>query len=92
LRLSLVLPPLLLALSGLGCASKDPATRATVLAAEESEDAATCRQKSPDADKAYDACRKELAAARAQQSAVQEQKRRDFDRTLGAGTEGQDGY
>ncbi len=43
---------------------------------------------------AYDACRKELAEARAraQQSAIQEQKRRDFDRVLGAGTDGQSNY
>jgi hypothetical protein len=41
---------------------------------------------------AYEACRKSIAEARAQAAAVQEQKRRDFDRTLGAGTEGQNAY
>ena len=32
------------------------------------------------------------AEARARQGAMQEQKRRDFDRVLGAGTDGQDNY
>jgi hypothetical protein len=80
------------ALAGLGCASQDQATRAAEHAAAESEDDATCRQKSPEGSKAYDDCRKGLAEARARQGAVQEQKRRDFDRVLGAGTDGQDNY
>ena len=37
-------------------------------------------------------CRKGLAEAKPRQSAVQEQKRRDFDRVLGAGTDGQSNY
>ena len=33
-----------------------------------------------------------LAQSRAEAAAIQEQKRRDFDRVLGAGTEGQSNY
>ena len=81
------------ALAGLGCASQDPATRAAEhAAAAESEYDATCGQKGPQGSKAYDDCRKGLAEAKARQSVVQEQKRRDFDRVLGAGTDGQDNY
>ena len=60
----------------------------------ESEDNEACQRKGAPESQAYDACRKELAEARAraQQAAIQEQKRRDFDRVLGAGTEGQSNY
>ncbi len=57
----------------------------------ESDDDATCREKGAPASQAYEACRKGLEEARAQQSAVHEQKRRDFDRVLGAGTDAQGG-
>ena len=40
--------------SGLGCASQDPAARAAEHAAQESEDDATCRQKGAEDSKAYD--------------------------------------
>ena len=80
------------AATGLGCASQDPATRAAEHAAQESEDDATCRQKGAEDSKVYEECRKALAEAQARQSAVQEQKRRDFDRVLGAGTDGQNSY
>ena len=80
------------AASGLGCASQDPAARAAEHAAQASEDDATCRQKGAEDSKAYEECRKGLAEAQARQSAVQEQKRRDFDRVLGAGTDGQNSY
>jgi len=84
----IVLSLLAAAVSGLGCASQDPAARA----AQESEDDATCRQKGAEDSKAYADCRKALAEANVRQSAVQEQKRRDFDRVLGAGTDGQSNY
>jgi hypothetical protein len=80
------------AASGLGCASQDPAARAAEHAAQASEDDATCRQKGAEDSKAYEECRKGLAESQARQSAVQEQKRRDFDRVLGAGTDGQNSY
>ena len=93
LRLHLIALALLAAtVSGLGCASQDPAARAAEHAAQESEDDATCRQKGARDSKAYAECRKSLAEANARQSAVQEQKRRDFDRVLGAGTDGQSNY
>jgi hypothetical protein len=76
-----------------GCATQSEASRAAEQAAEESEDAATCRERSGEEDdKAYEACRKAMAEARTEKAAVQEQKRRDFDRVLGAGTDGASGY
>ena len=56
------------------------------------QDDATCQQKGAEDSKAYEECRKGLAEAQARQSAMQEQKRRDFDRVLGAGTDGQNNY
>lgn len=87
----IVLAMILLGAAGQGCATQSQATRASEQAALESEDDATCRQKGAPDSPAYDACRKALAEARAQ-AVVQEQKRRDFDRVLGAGTEGQSNY
>jgi len=83
---------LVAAAAGQGCATQGQATRAAEQAAMESEDDAACQGKGAPESPAYDACRKELAEARAQQAAIQEQKRRDFDRVLGAGTEGQSNY
>jgi hypothetical protein len=77
---------------GQGCATQDAATRAAEQAASENEDDATCSKKGAPKSAAYDACRKELAQSRAQAGGIQEQKRRDFDRVLGAGTEGQSNY
>ncbi|HEX2448677.1 MAG TPA: hypothetical protein VHK26_10930 [Methyloceanibacter sp.] len=78
--------------TGIGCASQDPATRAAEQAAIESEEDATCRQKAGEDGKAYEQCRNSLAQAKAKQDAIQEQKRRDFDRVLGAGTDGLSNY
>ena len=75
-----------------GCATQSEASRAAEQAAEEGEDVATCRERSGDDKAAYEACRKAMAEARAQKAAVQEQKRRDFDRVLGAGTDGSTDY
>ena len=75
-----------------GCATQNDASRAAEQAVAESEDAATCRDRSGADDKAYEACRKAMAEARAQQAAIQEEKRRDFDRVLGAGTDGTSNY
>ena len=75
-----------------GCATQSDTSRAAEQAAAESEDAATCRERSGDNDKAYEACRKAMAEARTEKAAMQEQKRRDFDRVLGAGTDGVSGY
>jgi hypothetical protein len=78
-------------LAAQGCASRDPAARAAEQAQTESDDDATCREKGAPDSSAYQACRKGLDEARAQQSAITEQKRRDFDRVLGAGTDAQGG-
>ena len=85
---------LVAAAAGQGCATQGQATRAAEQTAMESEDDEACRQEGAPGTPAFDACRKELAEARAraQQAAIQEQKRRDFDRVLGAGTEGQSNY
>jgi hypothetical protein len=80
------------AMAGLGCATRDPVALAAEQAKVDSDDEAACHNKGAPATPAYEACRKDLAEARGQQGAVQEQKRRDFDRVLGAGTEGQNGY
>jgi hypothetical protein len=94
LRFSLIALILLVpVVTGQGCATNNnPESLAAEEARLESEQDAACRDKGAPATPAYEACRKNLAEARAQQGAVQEQKRRDFDRTLGAGTEGQNGY
>ena len=71
-----------------GCADREQ-IRAKQMANETaaaSEDDATCRPKGAPGTPGYDNCRKDLAQARADQSAVQYQKHRDFDRVLGAGT------
>jgi hypothetical protein len=75
-----------------GCATQNEASRAAEQAALESEDEAACREKNGADEAAYEACRKAIAEARAQQGAIEEQKRRDFDRVLGAGTDGLSDY
>ena len=75
-----------------GCATQNQAALAEKQAAAESEDDATCREKSGENEAAYNACRRALAEERAQQAEVQEQRRRDFDRVLGAGTDGLSNY
>lgn len=76
-----------------GCATQDGASRAVEQAAlAESEDDALCQKRGAPDSEVYDACRQERAEARARSAAIQEQRRRDFDRTLGAGTEGQTGF
>jgi hypothetical protein len=87
-----VLSLLLTAEAVQGCATQNEASRAAELAGEKSDDVATCREKSGADKAAYEACRKAMADARAQQAAVQEQKRRDFDRVLGAGTDSLSNY
>lgn len=88
IALMLLLP----AAAGQGCATQDQASQAGAQAAMESEDDAACEKKGAPGTPAYDDCRKSLAEARAQDAAVREQKRRDFDRVLGAGTEGQSSF
>jgi hypothetical protein len=92
-RLILAVLGLLMPLAAVqGCATQNEASRAAEQAVAESEDGATCREKSGADEEAYKACRKAMAEARAEQAAIQEQKRRDFDRVLGAGTDGQSSY
>jgi hypothetical protein len=86
LAIFLLLAPLAVAP---GCATQDRAARVTEQAAvAESEDDAACQKKGTPGSEAYDTCRKDLAETRARAAAAQEERRRDFDRTLGAGTEG----
>jgi hypothetical protein len=78
----------------LACASREEirAQRAAQQVAAEAEDDATCRGQGAPGSAAYDACRKTLNAQRAQKAEIDYQKARDFDRVLGAGTDGIDTY
>lgn len=76
-----------------GCATQDRAARAAEEAAvADSEDDATCQKRGVPGTEPYDTCREQRAEARAQAAAVQERKRRDFDRVLGAGTDAQTNF
>jgi hypothetical protein len=86
-------PAILVLLAGasllLGCANpeQERARKLETAAAENTEDDSTCREQGGGpGHEAYDNCRKALSEARAREGAIQEQKRRDFDRVLGAGT------
>jgi hypothetical protein len=71
-----------------GCATQSPASRAAEQAALESEDDEFCQTKGARGSEAYNTCREQRAEAQARAAAIQEQKRRDFDRVLGQGTSG----
>lgn len=76
-----------------GCATQDRAARTTEQAAlAESEDDVACQKKGAPDSEAYEECRKAHAETRARAAAAQEERRRDFDRTLGAGTDGLSNY
>ncbi len=89
MRLTLTILCVLLTFASVqGCVTQNQAAKVAEQAAADSKDDAACREKSG-ADKAvYEACRNRLAEARDQQDSAQEQRRRDFDRVLGAGTRG----
>lgn len=94
-RKSLILVALLPLWAGLfACASREEvrAERVAQQAAADAEDDATCRGKGAPGSAAYDACRQNLAAQRAQKAEIDYRKRREFDRVLGAGTDGIDSY
>ena len=93
LRFSLIAWMLLALAAAQGCATQDRAARAAEEAAlGDSEDDAACQKRGASDSEAYEVCRAQRADARAQAAAVQEQKRRDFDRTLGAGTDAQTSF
>jgi hypothetical protein len=93
LRFHLIASLLLAGLAaGQGCATRDPATLAAEQAASEADDDAACQKKGTPDSEAYETCRKQLVEARARAAAIEEQRRRDFDRTLGAGTDGLTNY
>jgi hypothetical protein len=76
-----------------GCATQDRASRAAEQAGlADSEDDTACQKRGAPDSEAYEVCRRQRADARAQAAAVQEQRRRDFDRTLGAGTDAQTNF
>jgi hypothetical protein len=94
-RKSLILAALLPVCAGLfACASREEVHDARVAkqATADAEDDATCRSKGAPGSAPYDACRKNLAAQRAQKAEIDYRKARDFDRVLGAGTDGTDNY
>ncbi len=75
-------------LGAFGCADREQ-IRAKQMAAEAdaaAADDAACKPKGAPGTKPYEDCRQQLAEARAQKNAIEYQKRRDFDRALGAGT------
>ncbi len=76
------------------CASHDDiqAERVAKQAAADAEDDTTCRKQGAPGSPAYDTCRKTLAAKRYEKAQIDYQKARDFDRVLGAGTDGVDNY
>jgi hypothetical protein len=86
-------PAILILLAGasllLGCANpeQERARQLETAAADNTEDDSACREQGGGpGQEAYDKCRQALSEARAREGAIQEQKRRDFDRVLGAGT------
>ena len=91
MRFTLTILSLLVTLASVqGCVTQNQAAQVAEQAAAESKDDAACREKSGTDKAAYEACRNRLAEARDQQESVQEERRRDFDRVLGAGTRGDD--
>ncbi len=75
---------------GLAACANPEAKQASIQAAQadaEAKDDATCREKGlAPATEPYEACRNGLVQARADEAAVQERRRIEFQRTLGAGT------
>ena len=94
MRLLLIALALLAPLAaGQGCATQDRPARETGQAAlADGEDDAACQKRGAPDSETYETCRKQRADVRAQAAAVQEQKRRDFDRTIGAGTDAQTNF
>ena len=95
-RKSLIFTVLLPLWVGLfACASHEDiqAERVAKQASADTEDDTTCRGqgREPGSD-AYNDCRKDLTAQRAKKAEIDYQKARDFDRVLGAGTDGVDNY
>jgi hypothetical protein len=79
---------LCLALLG-ACANPESrqASRQAVQAASDAKDDATCREKGlTPGTEAYDQCRASLANEAAEEAALQERRRIEFQKTLGAGT------
>ena len=69
------------------------ASRQAAQATAEAKDDATCREKGLTPGTApYDACRNTLAQAVADESLRQEQRRIEFQKTLGAGTSDYSGH
>jgi hypothetical protein len=77
---------LTLAASLIGCGDREQLRATQMDEASAAEDDARCREKGEPGTEFYDECRKALSEARAQRSAIQYQKARDFDRVLGRGT------
>jgi hypothetical protein len=72
--------------------SRQASTQAAEAAADAKDDA-TCREKGLNpGSKDFDACRERLAEARADEAARQEQKRIEFQKTLGNGTSDYSGH
>jgi hypothetical protein len=85
-----VIAALMLSLGLLQACANPEATRASREAAEadaQTQDDAKCQENGLEpGTPAYDTCRKRLAQARYDEAVAQEQRRIEFQRTLGAGT------
>jgi hypothetical protein len=80
---------ILLCLALAACANPEAkqASRQAAQAEAEARDEATCREKGlTPGTEPYDACRNSLAQARTDEAALQERRRVEFQKTLGAGT------
>jgi hypothetical protein len=90
------IPVIVCLLLPLGVALSACADRKEEIHADQMEDQAAiaqaddqgCQGKGQPGSDAYNDCRRALAEARAQQAEIKYQKARDFDRVLGAGTDG----
>jgi hypothetical protein len=76
---------LLLTVGLFACGDREEiqADRVAKQVATDAEDDARCRDQGAPGSPAYDACRQDLAAERAQKAQIDYQKARDFDRVLG---------
>jgi hypothetical protein len=87
---------LMLSLAPLAACSNPKSRQATLQAAEAAADAkddAKCREKGlTPGTAAYDDCRATLAQAQADEAAVQERRRIEFQKTLGGGTSDYTGH
>lgn len=97
MKTRIVFAPALVISLGLLAACANPesvqASRQAAQAAADAKDDAKCREKGlTPGTTAFDECRASLAQAHADEAAAQEQRRIEFQKTLGAGTSDYTGH